>query len=342
MPPSSPADAAGVTESTERTESRQLGGAAGAAGAAGAVQPPTRGLGWLHIRRGAYAVYVAALAWLVIAEGVPTGRTILAVLIVSGLAISRLGHGWQALAQVPLDWLPFTAVLMLYDRTRGIADSLGFPLHERDVLAADRSLFGGVEPTVLLQHLLYEPLHIHWYDVLCSLVYTSHFVVTPALAAALWLRHRREWLRFISRVVALSVAGLATYCVFPEAPPWLASRDGLMAPVARLSARGWIPLHLGDVSAALRQAQHGGSNPVAAMPSLHLAFAVLATLVVMERVHSRWRRLLVLYPAAMAFTLVYTGEHYVLDLLAGVGYALAVHLALRRWEARRASISLTP
>ena len=110
-----------------------------AAGAAGAVQPPTRGLGWPHIRRGAYAVYVAAVAWLVIAEGVPTGRTILAVLIVSGLAISRLGHGWRALAQVPLDWLPFTAVLMLYDRTRGIADSLGFPLHERDVLDADRS-----------------------------------------------------------------------------------------------------------------------------------------------------------------------------------------------------------
>jgi membrane-associated phospholipid phosphatase len=38
----------------------------------------------------------------------------------------------------------------------------------------------------------------------------------------------------------------------------------------------------------------------------------------------------------MGFTLVYTGEHYVLDLVAGVLYALAVHAALNRWEARRA------
>jgi membrane-associated phospholipid phosphatase len=87
----------------------------------------------------------------------------------------------------------------------------------------------------------------------------------------------------------------------------------------------------------LARAQDDGSNPVAAMPSLHTAFAVLVALMIGARLRSRWRYLLALYPVAMGFTLVYTGEHYVLDLIAGVVYALVVHAALNRWEARRAA-----
>ncbi len=149
----------------------------------------------------------------------------------------------------------------------------------------------------------------------------------------LWLRDRAHWLRFISRVIVLSFAGLVTYCVFPEAPPWMAARDGLTGPVLRLSARGWIWLHAGNLNHTLANAQSDGTNPVAAMPSLHTAFAVLVALTIATRIRSRWRWLLALYPVAMGFTLVYCGEHYVLDLVVGVGYALAVHLALNRWEA---------
>jgi membrane-associated phospholipid phosphatase len=72
------------------------------------------------------------------------------------------------------------------------------------------------------------------------------------------------------------------------------------------------------------------------MPSLHLAFAVLVALTIAARFRSRWRWLLALYPAAMGFTLVYTGEHYVLDLIVGAAYAFAAHLLLTTWDRRRA------
>src|SRR3954447_18274405 len=149
---------------------------------------------------------------------------------------------------------------MLYDRTRGVADLLGISLHERDIVRAEEWLFGGTEPSVWLQQHLYHPAHVYWYDALCTLIYTSHFLATPILAALLWLRDRALWLRYISRVVALSFAGLITYCLFPEAPPWMAARDGLTAPVARLSARGWIWFHLGNVNATLAHAQNDGAN----------------------------------------------------------------------------------
>ncbi|SHG84700.1 PAP2 superfamily protein [Jatrophihabitans endophyticus] len=286
----------------------------------------------------AYALYAAGLAWFLITDGVPTDRLVIAGLIVGGLLLTRIGAGWRELGRVVVDWLPFTAVLVLYDRTRALADALGLPLHEQDVLDVERALFGGTEPTLWLQQHLYDPAVVHWYDVGCTLVYSSHFLVTPVLAAALWLRERATWLRYISRVVALSAAGLVTYCLFPQAPPWYAARSGLTEPIARLSARGWIPLHLGDVSQTLEHAQREGANPVAAMPSLHTAFAVLVAVMAVTRLRSRWRWLALLYPLAMGFTLVYTGEHYVLDLLAGAAYALAVHAALCRWEQRRGRV----
>jgi membrane-associated phospholipid phosphatase len=288
-----------------------------------------------RIRLLAFAGYFGVIAWIVITDGVPTARASLAVIIVTGLALTSIGHTWRHTAQVLLDWLPFTAVLLLYDRTRGVADRLGISLHERDIVRAEEWVFGGTEPAVWLQHHLYDPAHVYWYDAVCTLVYTSHFLATPILAAVLWLRDRTLWLRYICRVVVLSFAGLITYCLFPEAPPWMAARDGLTAPVARLSARGWVWLHAGNVNQTLANAQNDGTNPIAAMPSLHMAFAALVALMIARRMRSRWRYLLVLYPAAMGFTLVYCGEHYVLDLVAGVAYAWAVHVAVNRWERAR-------
>jgi membrane-associated phospholipid phosphatase len=275
---------------------------------------------WTWIRRAAGLVYLGVLAWIVVEFGIPTGRQAIAILIITGLLITRIGRGWRALGRVVLDWLPFTAVLIAYDRTRGLADAVGLPLHESDIVTAHT---------------------VHWYDALITLIYTTHFLATPVLAAVLWLRDRTEWIRYITRVIVLSVAGLITFVLFPEAPPWLAARDGIIAePVARLSARGFEWLHLGDVKAALSHAQDAGANPVAAMPSLHVAFSVLVALFIASRLRSRWRYLLAAYPVAMGFALVYTGEHYVLDLVAGVVYALATHLALNAWERRRRAAAL--
>ena len=304
-------------------------------GPTGPAPDPSDERRWRRVRWAADAAYFATLVVIVVRFGVPTSRPALAAIVISGLLLTSIGHSWRKSAQVVLDWLPFTGVLLLYDRTRGVADALGLPMHEKDVLDAEKWLFGGTEPTVWLQQHLYHPAHVYWYDALATLVYTTHFLATPVLAAILWLRDRSDWLRYISRVVVLAVAGLITYCLFPESPPWLAAQHGLSPSVGRLSARGWIALHASNVNEVLAGAQKEGSNPVAAMPSLHTAFAVLVAIAIGWRFRSRWRWLLALYPAAMGLTLVYCGEHYVLDVLAGVAYAIAVHLGLNAWEQRR-------
>src|SRR5664279_4193455 len=104
------------------------------------VMRPIRAIGWSRIRLGVFALYFAVLLAIVAIDGVPTGRQTIAVIIVSGLGVTAIGKGWRRFARVILDWLPFTLVLMTYDRTRAVADVIGMSLHESDVVHAERWL----------------------------------------------------------------------------------------------------------------------------------------------------------------------------------------------------------
>jgi membrane-associated phospholipid phosphatase len=296
---------------------------------------------WHRIRVRVLVGWIAAVVVLVATVGVPTDRGTLLLLILSGLGIRCLGRGWKSYGRVLLDWLPFTAALVAYDYSRGLARVIGLPLHMADVAAADRALFG-VVPTVWLQDHFFDPGVPHWYDAVATLVYVTHFLATPVVAVVLWLRSREVWLQFITRVIGLAVAGVVTYVLFPAAPPWYAADEGVIGPVVRGTSRGWLWLHV-DKAGNLLQEGQVASNPVAAMPSLHTAYStVIALFVVMLAGRSthvwvrRLRWLVLLYPVVMGASLVYLGEHYVVDLVAGVVYALGVHLAARWWERRRA------
>ena len=300
---------------------------------AGPVPAAPRDRDWARIRRRTGWGYLVVIVAIVIFIGVPTDRFSLLLIILAGLGITCLGRGWRSFGRVVLDWLPFTLVLVVYDLSRGLAKAIGLPLHEADVAAADRAVFG-VVPTVWLQDHFLDPGRPHWYDAVATLIYTSHFLATPIVAAVLWLRDREAWLGFIRRVIALSILGLITYTLYPAAPPWYAARDGVIAPVIRASSRGWLWLHINHAGNLLSEGQ-AASNPVAAMPSLHTAFATIIVLYIAPRLPRRWRWLLVLYPLGMGLALVYLGEHYVVDVVAGVLYALVVHVSIGYWERRR-------
>jgi hypothetical protein len=309
------------------------------------VMRPVHAVGWRTIRYVLGALYLAYVIHGFVDTGVPTGRAALAKLVVVALAISVLGRGWKQLLWVVIDWLPFTAVLILYDHSRNLADSAGMPLHMVDVADAEKALFFGQVPTVWLQAHFYAPGHVHWYDAVATLTYSSHFLVTPVLAAVFWFSNRTTFYRYISRVILLSFAGLLTYVLFPEAPPWMAAQNHVVGGVHRISALGWTYLHAGFAHRALVAGQNGGANPVAAMPSLHFAFAFLAAFFIAQQLKTRWRGALYAYPALMGLTLVYTGEHYVIDEIAGLAYALVANLLVARlevwWTARRATQDLT-
>ena len=157
-------------------------------------------------------------------------------------------------------------VLGAYDLTRGAADSLGIGVHVHPMIDFDRFLFFGQTPTEWLQARLYEPGVVNWWDVAFTLVYTSYFIVPFAVAGILWARDRLAFLRFTRRLVSLALAGVATYIVFPAAPPWMAAETGLLDGVYRTTSEGWGVIGVGTAglfSKGQIERQSGRRRPLA-------------------------------------------------------------------------------
>jgi hypothetical protein len=284
--------------------------------------------GWLLsprlVRWVASALYVAALSGYMWREGIPVGRERLLLIIVLGLlALSTTNLlGW--FRSVLFEWLPLALVLAAYDLLRGHADTLLFSAWYRPQLEADAFLFGGNVPTVWLQDRLWHgSSDVRWYDYASWTVYVSYFVATYLVAGLLWFFARAHFRRYVGCVALLAGMAFTTFALFPAAPPWLASREGELEWTTRLI--GPISGHIPFFSFSFEGLWERGSeysNPVAAVPSLHAAYTLLVTLF-LWRVAPRWgRALLALYPPAMAFALVYTAEHYLVDILLGWVYTL--------------------
>ena len=112
------------------------------------------------------------------------------------------------------------------------------------------------------------------------------------------------------------------------------SQPGANDWVERISTRGWAKLHLETARSLIDEGQ-ASVNQVAAIPSLHAGLSLAVTIFLWRRVHRRWRLLLVAYPLVMAFALVYSAEHYVIDILLGWALAAAVAWVLNAISARR-------
>ena len=290
------------------------------------VAPP-RVVRWRLARRLAGACYVVVIVVCAFRVGVPLTRVSIVVWTLGGLAVCCLGRDWRMFRRALLDWLPFCAAMVCYDFSRGLADQLGLPVHSAWPAAADRALFGGRLPTVWLQKHFFTRGVVHWYDVAASLVYFSFFLAVPIVMAVLWVRNRRLWLRFTANVVTVSFFTLAIYVVFPEAPPWYAANQGVISRVDRISSLGWSDLGLRGATDLIEHGQ-AIANEVAAMPSLHAAYSTLVAVFFLRRVSGWVRPLLLAYPLAMGLALVYTGEHWVIDVIAGIGCTVAIFVAL--------------
>jgi PAP2 superfamily protein len=278
--------------------------------------------------------FAALIAWSA-TYGIPVQRELVILWTCGALACVSVGRPPREIGQLLLDWMPVVAVLWVYDLTRGAADSFGIGIHYHPMIDFDRFVFGGEAPTEWLQARLYDPGVVNWWDVAFTLVYTSYFIVPFALAGVLWARDRGGFKRFTRRLVTLSLVGLATYIAFPAAPPWMAGEMGYLHEVHRTTGKGWEVLGVG--TASLFSEGQAGVNLVAAVPSLHSAITMLVAIFLWGRVRRRWLRpLLLLYPLAMALTLMATGEHYFFDVALGWAYAGAVTAVWSWWEWRRA------
>jgi membrane-associated phospholipid phosphatase len=227
--------------------------------------------------------------------------------------------------------LQMWAYVAAYKSPHDDPEALRQRVHIDYPIDVDRVLGVGELPTVRLQRALARvgPDGAQWRDLDRVLVWThwAWFMVPHGALAYLLVRHRERFPRAALMTYAVFDLGAMVYWVAPTAPPWYAADAAGREATGELEIRrmmveygeffwkdGWGPLY-----SVL------GGNPLAAMPSLHFATSVMAALLLTEAEPLAgalgWA-----YASTLGFALVYLGEHYVADLLAGAGLTALVRV----------------
>jgi len=215
--------------------------------------------------------------------------------------------------------LQMWAYVATYQMPNDDPDVLTGRVHVDYPVRIDRVLGLGTIPGMRLQRALRRPGTSRRLDRVLIWTHWVWFAVPHSTLAYVLARHRERFPRSALMTYAVFDLGAIVYWVLPTAPPWYAAQagrlqDGRQLELRRMMVdygeefwgRGWGPLY--DVL---------GGNPLAAMPSLHFATSVMAAHLLTEvgpvEGAVGWS-----YALTLGFALVYLGEHYVVDLLAGL------------------------
>ena len=287
------------------------------------------------------ACYTLLISALIFGNQTAITFDVLIVAVALGGVLMLRGRNWLS------DWTPIVALLLAYELMRGLADDAGFPLHMHDLIAAERLLALGSLPTQVLQDAMRPVAGIDVTALLSTGVYMFHFLVPVLTGLLIWLWRREQFHDFMAALIVLSMAAFVTYLLLPAAPPWYAAAHGALNGPDGLPVIAYLkPETFADVGAALGLDGNNvydtvfyaaGPNDVAAWPSLHVAYPFLAFLA-LRRAFGRIAWLVAGYAAVVAFSVVYTGDHWVHDCIAGaafayIAYYVVVHTppSVREW-----------
>ena len=249
------------------------------------------------------------------------------------VVVPRRGRARDA-AMVALNMWAYVAA---YEIPHDDAERQEQRVRVRYPIVADRVIGLGRIPTVRLQRSFAQPGRIREYEKVLVWCHWLWFMVPHGTAGYIMARHHERFPAAAGRMYGVFDLGAVFYWAIPTAPPWWAARNGELndgdevVEVRRMmieyGEQFWGD-RWGDLYDVL------GGNPLAAMPSLHFATSVMAAHLLSETGPVAgaigWT-----YAITLGLALVYLGEHYAVDLAAG----LALTEAVRRGAPRAAPVT---
>ena len=221
----------------------------------------------------------------------------------------------------PVWWQELIFVALCYELYSLVRNAV--PAHERmafsraaAVIRLEDQLHIGVEKTL--------NAFVASRDVLayvCNYYYaTLHFVVTISVMVWLYRRHPLRYRSLRTALLATNLIALAGFWLYSLAPPRMLGRNGFVDTIVTFHT--WGSWGSSGVDSA--------SNQFAAMPSLHIGWALWSAIVLVKLARRRWVRVAAgLYPVATLFVIVGTANHFVLDAVGGV-VVVALGFAVER------------
>jgi hypothetical protein len=250
-----------------------------------------------------------------------------------GLAVATPRTGKR---DVALYALHMWAYIVVHELPHDDPERLERRVHVDYPIKVDRALFGS-PPTVVLQRALSRPHRPSPLDYGLVFAHWAWFLQPHSAAAWILWRHPERFPNAAAMICSVFDLGVIGYIVVPTAPPWWAAERGV-------AAQAWNRVdteHAGEPGMRRIMVDVGerfwgslwpalyrflGGNPLAAMPSLHFGTSVMAAAVLDDfgpvPALLGWG-----YASVLGFALVYLGEHYVVDLAAGLALAVGVKAA---------------
>jgi PAP2 superfamily len=284
------------------------------------------------IRATAWAVVIAGAAAPLLRKRVPAPKIVTQAVAFAapvGLCVAMRRSRGRDVAAVGLQMWAYVAA---YKSPHDDEDAQALRVRVAYPIVADRVLGFGELPSTRLQRAFSHtgPGGAEWRALDRVLVWAHWmwFMVPHGSIAYILVRHPARFPRAAALMYSVFDLGVMVYWVIPTAPPWYAAgaaerASGPVAPVRRMMVE-YGESFWGDRWSHLYSVF--GGNPLAAMPSLHFATSVMAALLLGE-IGPLAGALGFAYTATLGFALVYLGEHYVVDLLAGVALTAAVRRA---------------
>ncbi len=162
-------------------------------------------------------------------------------------------------------------------------------------------------------------------EAMNAFYFLGHFLLTGVFFVWLYRRDRDAFRAFRDGFLAATVFAVVIHWQFPTAPPRLLAGDGFVDTLRALSG-----IDIGSPHASAL------TNPVAAVPSLHAGYAFGVGAGLVRYALSRWTRGVgVFYPLAVVLTIVVTGNHFILDALAGALVMVAGFVTAHAVRGRR-------
>lgn len=214
------------------------------------------------------------------------------------------------------DWFVFISFLYLFDSLRGtiyiLTCKFNLPVHALYVIKVEKLLFSNI-PSVSLQNIFLKGTSYSdftWFEKFLTVLHGTHFIAFLFVGLIIWI-HKSDYFRsYKTSFYLVASIGIAGYLVVPTVPPWMASQLFHIIPELTRFNILIYNMIIPDITAGF------DTNPIAAMPSLHAAFPILCS-VILWRTY-RWKAsFFFLYTFFILFIIVYSGDHYVVDIIAG-------------------------
>jgi membrane-associated phospholipid phosphatase len=256
-----------------------------------------------------------------------------AVLGVAGLAVPALAVAAPRtrLRDAGMVGLNMWAYLAAYEMPNDDPEALAARVKIDYPISIDRIIGLGVPPTARLQSDFSDPAHINRFERMLVFCHWVWFAVPHGSVAYVMWRAPDRFPAAAARMYAVFDLGAVFYWAIPTAPPWYAARHGRLQD-ARMRAVRRMMIEYGEQFWGDRWTglyDVLGGNPLAAMPSLHFATSLMAAHLLGEvgpvAGAVGWS-----YALLLALALVYLGEHYASDIVAGALLAETVRTQSRR------------